>query len=102
MQACKFEENEGVITVKYINPDPSIIDKYVFKKLARKPAKIDLDEIGSFLWPFFDGKHSVEEIIQLGEEKFGAKIFPAEERISKFVLQMAETRLINLYKKKQV
>jgi hypothetical protein len=100
--ACSFKENDGVITVEYINPDPSFIDKYIFKKLARKPAKIDLDEIGSFLWPYFDGKHSVADIIKIGEEKFGAKIFPAEERISGFVMQMAETRLINLYEKKQV
>ncbi len=102
LQACSFTENEGVVTVEYVNPNPSFLDKYIFKKLGRKPSKIDLDEIGSFLWAYFDGNHTLQEIVRIGEEKFGSKIYPAEERISDFVLQMAETRLISLYQKKQV
>ena len=101
LRECSFEENEGKITVNFLNPDPSFMDKYIFKKLSRKPAKIDLDDIGSFLWPYFDGKHTVKEIIEIGANKFDDKIFPAEERILKFVMQMAETRLIKLYQKQE-
>lgn len=102
VQICEYEENNGQIVVLYKSSKLSFLDKYFFKRLAQKPAKIDLDDIGSYLWPFFDGQHSVEEIIEIGEKKFGAKIFPAEERISKFVKQMAETRLITLYQKKEL
>jgi hypothetical protein len=30
VQICSFEENEGIVTVKYVNPNPSFIDKYIF------------------------------------------------------------------------
>lgn len=102
VKICEHEEINGRIVVLFIDSKPSFLDKYIFKRLAQKPAKIDLDDIGSYLWPFFDGKHSVEEIIEMAEKKFGDKIFPAEERISKFVMQMAETKLITLYQKKEL
>ena len=101
VQICKYEENNGRIVVLYKSSKLSFLDKYFFKRLAQKPARIDLDDIGSYLWPYFDGRHSVAEIIDIGHKKFGAKIFPANERISKFVMQMAETRLITLYQKKE-
>lgn len=101
VRKCSFEENDGLITVNYVNPEPSFLDKYIFKKLAKKPAKIDLDEIGSFLWNYFDGEHTVNDLIKLGEERFGEEIAPAEDRVAKFVMQMAETRLIKLYQKKE-
>ena len=100
VQICEYEENNGQIVVLYIKSKLSFVDKYFFRRLSQKPTKIDLDEIGSYIWPYFDGKHSVEEIIEIAEKKFGAKIFPTEERISKFVMQMAETKLITLYQKK--
>ena len=100
VQICEYEEHNGHIVVLYKSSRLSFLDKYFFKRLSQKPAKIDLDDIGSYLWTYFDGQHSVAEIIDIGEKKFEAKIFPASERILKFVMQMAETKLITLYQKK--
>jgi len=101
VQICEYEENNGQIVVLYKSSKLSLLDKYFFKRLAQKPAKIDLDDIGSYLWTYFDGQHSVGEIIEIAEKKFGAKIHPVNDRVSKFIMQMAETKLITLYQKKE-
>ena len=70
-RACHFEENEGLITVLYQNPKSSFIERIFFKKLVKKPYKIDLDKIGSFVWKLCDGKNNVSDIIEKARIEFG-------------------------------
>jgi hypothetical protein len=95
---CKHEEHEGKVTVLFIKT-PTFIEKMFFKKLINKPYKIDLDEIGSFIWNIIDGKKNIAEIVALAKENFGEKIEPAENRTVQFMKQMHSTKLIMLYKK---
>ena len=95
---CKHEENNGLITVLFIKT-PTFIEKMFFKKLIDKPYKIDLDEIGSFIWNEIDGQKNVAEIVDLAKEHFGEKIEPAESRTVQFMRQMHSTKLIMLYQK---
>lgn len=97
---CDFEEIDGLVVVFYLNKKPSFIEKIFFKKQLNKPYKIDLDEIGSFIWHLCDGKKNVEEIIKTAQSHFNEKIEPAEQRVHLFINQMNKNHLIKLYEKK--
>jgi hypothetical protein len=56
--------------------------------------KLNLDELGSASWLFMDGKRTVAKISELLLEKFGNKIDPVYERLTKFLTGLYEQRLI--------
>ncbi len=93
---CEDETNNEIVTVLFIK-NPSFIEKIFFKSLINKPQKIDLDEIGSFIWKKIDGANNVDKIISLAIEHFGKKIEPAENRVIQFMKQMHSTKLVMLY-----
>jgi hypothetical protein len=95
----EHEENDGLITVLFFEPNPTFIEKLFFKKQLEKPRRIDLDEIGSFVWQLCDGTKNVEEITKIAEEHFVEKIAPAKERTEKFIQQLFNARLIELFRK---
>ncbi len=94
-----FEKDGSLITVLYYEQNPTLIEKIFFKKQLKKPRKIDLDEIGSFVWELCDGSRNVEEITRVAEEHFKEKINPAKERTELFIEQLYRAKLIELYKK---
>ena len=67
-----------------------IENKGVFNKIAQKLFKkpkisyIHLDEMGSFVWPYIDGKRDITEIGVLVREHFGDKAEPLYERLSQY------------------
>lgn len=97
---CEHETNDNLVTVLFIKK-PTIIEKIFFRKLINKPHKIDLDEIGSFIWGKINTKNNIQEIIRLAKEHFGETIEPAENRVTQFIKQMHSTKLIMLYQKKE-
>ena len=82
---CEHELNDGLVTVLFVKKKLNIIERTFFKKISSKPYKIDLDEIGSYIWHLCDGKNSVDSIITIARDHFEEKIEPAEERIVKFI-----------------
>ena len=96
---CEHEINDGLMTVLFVKKKLNIIERTFFKKISSKPYKIDLDEIGSFIWQLCDGKNSVDDIIKISKDKFEDKIEPAEERTVKFIKQMNKNKLVTLYQK---
>ena len=96
---CVYEITEGLVTLIFKNPEPSFLDRKIFKKNLNKDIKVDLDEIGSFIWLLCDGKNSVNEIITIARNKFLEKIEPAEERTIKFINQMVNREFVRLYDK---
>lgn len=98
VRKCEFAEDNGLVTVIFHKP-LNRIDKILDRFIKPKPSKVDLDEIGSFIWNQIDGKHNVEEIINIASAHFGEKIHPAEERTILFFQQMSKTKLISLYQK---
>ena len=95
---CEDEENDGIVTVLYFKK-PTFIEKLFFRKMLNKPYKIDLDEIGSFIWGKINALLNVKEIVKLAKEHFGEKIEPAEDRVVQFMKQMYSTKLIMLFEK---
>jgi hypothetical protein len=57
--------------------------------------RINLDELGSATWLEIDGKKNVGEICRLLTGRFGEKISPAEERITKFLTKLYDQRYIS-------
>lgn len=100
IRACEFEERDGQVTVLFKKEKPSFIEKIFFKKAVDKPYKIDLDEIGTFVWHLCSGENNVDEIAKKTEDHFGDKVEPAKTRVEMFVHEMNKNRLIKLYQKK--
>jgi hypothetical protein len=99
---CEYEIYDNIVVVLYIDKNPSFIERLFFRKYLNKPYKIDLDEIGSFIYPLCDRSKSVREIIELGKEVFAEKIEPAEQRVVQFMKQLHSKKLIELYRKVEV
>ncbi|MFH1198463.1 MAG: PqqD family protein [bacterium] len=100
VHACEFEEiASGLIVVHFRKTNHSLFDRIFFRSQLNKPHKIDLDEIGSFIWKLCDGKNPIGEIIINAKLQFGEKIEPAEQRVLLFINKMYSTKFIHLYKK---
>jgi hypothetical protein len=56
--------------------------------------KMSLDELGSATWMLSDGKHTVRQICKELKQKFGDKIHPAEDRVTRFLSQLYLKKLI--------
>ncbi|QQS34881.1 MAG: PqqD family protein [Ignavibacteriales bacterium] len=69
--------------------------KFISPKLKSDVFRIKLDKLGSFVWMKMDGKNKVHQIVKEASEKFKDEIQPAEERVSKFLFQLYEQRLIS-------
>lgn len=76
-------EENGLVTL-------DIENKGVFNRIAQRLFKkpkishIHLDEIGSFVWPFIDGKQNILSLGKLVDKKFGEKAAPLYERLAKY------------------
>lgn len=81
-----------------------IENKGVFNKIAQKLFKkpkisyIHLDEMGSFIWPYIDGKRDITEIGVLVREHFGDKAEPLYERLSQYFKTLESYGFVELDK----
>jgi len=77
-------DENGLITIlvpKFTNP---IAKRLLEPTLSSKFFRIKLDELGSEAWKNTDGKKRVFEIANILSRKFGAKIQPIDQRLTKF------------------
>jgi hypothetical protein len=58
--------------------------------------RIRLDELGAFVWKACDGEASLASIAVALQERFGAEVEPADERLARFVRQMLRAKLLEL------
>lgn len=59
--------------------------KHIISRMKRPYFKVNLDEIGSYLWENCDGHRMVRDIAQLQQQRFGDKVEPLYDRISVFL-----------------
>lgn len=85
------EKHVTILIPKFKNP---FLVKYLVPKMKSPIIKLKLDELGSASWLQFDGKKSVGEIAAILTEKFGDKIQPVNERLTKFLTGLYEQKLI--------
>lgn len=81
------EDNDGNIILLQENKG---FFNVIAQKFFKKPrvSQIHMEEMGSFIWPYLDGKTSVFEIGQKVSEHFGDKAEPLYERLSVYMKQL--------------
>lgn len=94
---CEFEIFNDTVVLFQL-PKVSRLEKIIFRKLSKIPMKIDLDEIGSFIWNLADGKKNNAEILEQLKLQF-ENLTSADERFSLFIKQMNQQGFIKLLKK---
>ncbi len=66
----------------------------------RPAARVSLDKFGSFVWDLCDGHHSVQEICDRLEERFGEEVQPAVERTVVFVQMLFKNEFVKIFEKR--
>ena len=88
-------EETGLVSVLVPKFSQKVLAK-VINPIIRTPFfKAKLDEIGSETWLEINGEKSVEAITKQLEIKFGEKINPSVERITKFLSNLHNNNFIS-------
>lgn len=96
----EYEINESnLITILIPKFSNKFLVQHLMPRLKHPYIKIKLDEIGSAVWLEIDGKKNVGEIAKLLEKKFGERIQPIDERLSKFFAQLSSYHFIKFINK---
>ncbi len=70
-------------------------------KWMQVPAEryVELDEVGGFVWEICDGKHTVEQIVQLTSKEYKMNRREAEVSVTMFLQMLHERKYIGFYKR---
>lgn len=81
------QDEEGNVTLLQENKG---FFNTIAQKFFKKPrvSQIHMEAMGSFIWPFIDGKTSVFEIGKKVSEHFGDEAEPLYERLSVYMKQL--------------
>ena len=79
-----WDTADGKVTIHMVHRGlyASIAQKFFHRP---RVSHIDLDEMGSFIFPLIDGQRTVGDIALLVKERFGAEAEPLYERLSKYM-----------------
>ncbi len=89
---CEQREEE---LIRLIVPRDSLVDRIVRKLFFTPDAfKIDLDELGSFVWRQIDGQKTIYEIGQQLKEEFKEEAEPLYERLVQFMNILKNNKFI--------
>ncbi|MFA3782115.1 PqqD family protein [Melioribacteraceae bacterium 4301-Me] len=95
IRLCSFESDaQSQVTILIPKFKRKLAVKYLLPLLKSPNIKLNLDEYGSFVWLNMDGLTTVGSIAKKMKEKFGDGFYQAEYRISKYITQLYEQRLI--------
>ena len=71
-----------------------ILGKWLTSKMAKPNYRLNLDEVGSFVWQHCDGIQNTEEIAQKMSNQFGPKVDPVNERLNLFFQSLEKSKSI--------
>ena len=79
-----WKEKDGIVVLEIENR--GLMNK-IAQKIFKKPkiSYVDLDEMGTFIWPMLDGKTDIIEIGKRVKEKFGEEAEPLYERLATYI-----------------
>ncbi|HET55051.1 MAG TPA: PqqD family protein [Ignavibacteria bacterium] len=95
VRECGHKIKNDKVIVHYDKFEKTWLDKFI-KPKKEKIAKIELDEIGSFIWLNCDGKNRVSTIVELSKINFPGKE-KIEERVTLFLTQLENKKFIRFY-----
>lgn len=87
-------EDTGLISVLVPKFDIKWIDKIMSKIIKSRFFKAKLDEFGTETWLEIDGTKSVQSVSEHLQKKFGEKINPVDERLTKFLSELYKYNFI--------
>jgi hypothetical protein len=92
------DSGEVVISMPIIETPAFKVLAWLMKRATKQPVpshkKIELDEIGSFIWRGCDGKATVEDLVRGVSREYKIPRKEAEHSVTLFVKQLAEKRLV--------
>lgn len=89
-----IKDEEGKIILlkpKYKSP---FLKKHLLPRMKKPNFKVNLDEIGSYLWILIDGEKNVDQIAHLFKKQFGERVEPLYDRLSKFLMNLEKNHFI--------
>jgi hypothetical protein len=87
-------DSQNLVTVLIPKFTSQFAKKYLQPIIKSPFIKLKLDELGSASWLAIDGVKDVNQICKELVDIFGDKIQPVEERLTKFLTQLYDHRLI--------
>jgi hypothetical protein len=87
-------EQNGLVSVFVPKFDIKWIDRIMSKIIKSRFFKAKLDEFGTETWLEMDGTKSVQLVSEHLQKKFGDKINPVEERLTKFLSELYKYNFI--------
>jgi hypothetical protein len=81
-------EQSGFVSVLIPRFTNKALVRYLSPRLKNPHVKAKLDEFGSEVWILIDGQKNVEQIAKALKQKFGERVDPVHERLTKFLTQM--------------
>lgn len=87
-------EDTGLISVLVPKFDIKWLDKIMSKIIKSRFFKAKLDEFGTETWLEMDGTKSVQTVSEHLQKKFGEKINPVDERLTKFLSELYKYNFI--------
>jgi hypothetical protein len=87
-------DKENLVTIVIPKFKNELAKKFLVPRLKSADFRIKFDKLGSAVWMNIDGIKKVQEIILNVSGIFGEEIQPAESRVSKFIFQLYEQKLI--------
>lgn len=88
-------DNEKLVTIIVPKFKNELARKFIVPKLKSADFRIKLEKFGSAVWCNMDGNKQVHQIIKTVSDEFGDEIQPVVERVSKFIFQLYEQKLIS-------
>lgn len=95
----KRETGETVLTIpqnEKVNPITRAMARWL---RAPKERKVELDEVGGFVWELCDGDHTVEAIVHKTSRQYKLNRREAEVSVTMFLQMLHERNFIGFYKK---
>lgn len=88
------KDNEGIITI-LIPRFTGFFGKRFLQPLLKYPfIKLTLDELGSATWLLIDTKNTVREICNQLADRFGERIHPVTDRVTRYISQLYMKQII--------
>jgi len=95
-RAQRFEtDDDGRITVLVPRLRHPLLVRWL-RRLAARPVRVRLDEVGSFVWQQCDGSATVETIVERVRARFGDDADAALARTTQFVRTLVKGNLVTL------
>jgi hypothetical protein len=95
---CLYEhvlEGNGNVSVLIPRFTNKILVRILSPRLKSPFVKAKFDEFGSHVWLEIDGNKKVSDISAALRQKFGERIEPVEERLTKFLTQLYNYKFVS-------